>query len=96
MLQSPILLEYYRIQELSRKDVSKMMHIFNESYQAQTLLNWSFPTYSENSVLSPKLWNSWNTDAKVEYERIVSGMIGDFENYSIKNLRSILSKKFKQ
>ena len=169
VLQSPILLENYRMQELSRKDVSEMMYIFNDAFQSQTFdilynyvykfeqqfqfavttayvpaasltgepivdiyskrkqrlpsiflsclpgnncsyfimsclkadydeiktyidevknldenqlkhfLNWTLPTYSENIVLSPKLWDSWNIDAKVEYERIVSGMSGDFE-----------------
>lgn len=42
-------------------------------------LNWTLPTYSENIVLNPQLWNSWNSQAQKQYERIISGMGGDFE-----------------
>ena len=42
-------------------------------------LNWTLPTYSENIVLNPQLWNSWNSQAKKQYESIISGIGGDFE-----------------
>ena len=42
-------------------------------------LNWTLPTYSENIVLNPQLWNSWNSQAQKQYESIISGMGGDFE-----------------
>lgn len=42
-------------------------------------LNLTLPTYSENIVLSPSLWDSWSSNAKKEFEQIISGMGGDFE-----------------
>ena len=42
-------------------------------------LNLTLPTYSENIVLSPRLWDSWSSKAKKEFEQIISGMGGDFE-----------------
>ena len=47
--------------------------------ELKRFLNWTLPTYSENIVLNPKLWDSWSKKAKSQYERIVSGMGGDFE-----------------
>lgn len=37
------------------------------------------PTYSENIVLSPRLWNSWTAFSKRQYETVVRGGIGDFK-----------------
>lgn len=47
--------------------------------ELKRFLNWTLPMYSENIVLSPKLWNLWNAKAQREYEMIVSGIFGDFE-----------------
>lgn len=47
--------------------------------ELKRFLNWTLPTYSENIVLSPRLWNAWKTPAKIEYEHIIAGMFGDFE-----------------
>ncbi len=51
---------------------------FDEN-ELKRFLNWTLPTYSENIVLNPKLWDSWSEKAKKQYERIVSGLGGDFE-----------------
>ncbi len=37
------------------------------------------PTFSENIVLSPRLWNSWTNFSKREFEKIVVGEIGEFD-----------------
>lgn len=50
-----------------------------DEYELKRFLNWTLPTYSENIVLNPKLWDLWSEKAKRQYERIVSGMGGDFE-----------------
>lgn len=42
-------------------------------------LNNALPTFSENIVLSPRLWNKWTNFSKREYEKIVSGEIGQFD-----------------
>lgn len=51
---------------------------FTES-ELKRFLNWTLPTYSENIVLNPRLWDSWSEKAKSQYESIISGMGGDFE-----------------
>ena len=42
-------------------------------------LNWNLPTYSENIVLSPRLWEQWDNKAQKEYEKMIAGPMGDFE-----------------
>lgn len=42
-------------------------------------LNWTLPMYSENIILSPRLWDMWKTQAKKEYERMIAGIVGNFE-----------------
>lgn len=41
-------------------------------------LNNLLPTYSENIVLSPRLWNRWTPFSRKEFERVVCGEVGDF------------------
>lgn len=47
--------------------------------ELKKFLNWTLPTYSENIVFNPKLWNAWDEKGKKQYESIISGMGGDFE-----------------
>lgn len=42
-------------------------------------LNNLLPTYSENIVLSPRLWNKWTPFSRREYEKVVCGQIEDFD-----------------
>ena len=46
--------------------------------ELKRFLNWTLPTYSENIILSPSLWNSWRAFAKREFEMKISGQFGDF------------------
>ena len=74
----------YFIMSCLNSDYAKIKKYFDDveiltEIELKRFLNWTLPTYSENIVLSPKLWNSWNSEAKKEYERIISGMGGDFE-----------------
>lgn len=65
--------DYCKIKEYF-DDVEK----FNE-IELIRFLNWTLPTYSENIILSPRLWNGWKTQAKKEYENIIAGMFGDIK-----------------
>ena len=74
----------YLIMSCLKLDYAKVKKYFDDieeldENKLKRFLNWILPTYSENIVLSPKLWESWSEKAKNQYERIVSGMGGDFE-----------------
>lgn len=74
----------YFIMSCLKIDYPKIIKYFDEienleENKLKCFLNWTLPTYSENIVLSPKLWDSWNAESKKEYERIITGMGGDFE-----------------
>lgn len=74
----------YFIMSCLKIDYPKIIKYFDEienleENKLKCFLNWTLPTYSENIILSPKLWDSWNAESKKEYERIITGMGGDFE-----------------
>lgn len=46
--------------------------------QLKIFLNNLIPTYSENIVLSPRLWDKWTPFSRREYEKVINGEIGDF------------------
>lgn len=74
----------YFIMSCLNTDYLKIKSYFDEivsldETMLMRFLNWSLPTYSENIVLNPKLWNSWNSQAQKQFESIISGMGGDFE-----------------
>lgn len=50
-----------------------------EQDKMKNFINNTFPEYSENIVLSPRLWNKWTNFSKKQYEKIVSGQIGEFD-----------------
>ena len=74
----------YFIMSCLKKDYEKLKPYFDDvenfdEIRVKRFLNWNLPTYSENIVLSPKLWNQWNKKAQNEYEKIIAGPMGDFE-----------------
>ena len=74
----------YFIMSCLNTDYLKIKSYFDEiasldETMLMRFLNWTLPTYSENIVLNPQLWNSWNSQAKKQYESIISGIGGDFE-----------------
>ena len=74
----------YLVMSCLKLDYAKIKKYFDDieeldENKLKRFLNWTLPTYSENIVLSPKLWEAWSEKAKNQYERIVSGMGGDFE-----------------
>lgn len=74
----------YFIMSCLNTDYPKIKTYFDEitnldETKLKRFLNWTLPTYSENIVLNPRLWNTWNTRAKKQYESIITGMGGDFE-----------------
>ena len=42
-------------------------------------LNNLLPTYSENIVLSPRLWERWTPFSRREFEKVMCGEIGEFD-----------------
>lgn len=82
---------FYLIMSCLKVDYDKIKIYFDEvenldETQLKCFLNRTLPAYSENIVLNPKLWDSWSPSAKREYEKIVSGMCGDFEKLLNRNL----------
>lgn len=67
------------------KDDNKILETYFNQIKAfdedklKIFLNNALPTYSENIVLSPRLWNKWTNFSKKEYEKIVAGEIGQFD-----------------
>lgn len=47
--------------------------------ELKIFLNNLLPTYSENIVLSPRLWNKWTPFSRKEYEKTINGEIGNFD-----------------
>lgn len=45
----------------------------------KNFINNTIPEYSENLVLSPRLWNKWTNFSKKQYEKVVAGQIGEFD-----------------
>mgnify|MGYP000999511907 CR=1 FL=1 len=73
----------YMILSCLKEDHKSLEAYFNQikaldENNLKTFLNNVLPTFSENIVLSPRLWNKWTNFSKREYEKIVTGEIGEF------------------
>lgn len=60
------------------KSYMEQIKYLNEE-DLKIFLNNLLPTYSENIVLSPRLWGRWTPFSRKEYERVVCGEIGEFD-----------------
>ena len=74
----------YFIFSYLKSDDEHLQSYFNqvknlEQDKLKNFINNTFPEYSENIVLSPRLWNKWTNFSKKQYEKIVSGQIGEFD-----------------
>lgn len=76
--------KFYMILSCLREEYSKLEAYFNQvknlnEQELKVFLNNVLPTFSENIVLSPRLWERWTPFSKREYEKIINGGIGEFE-----------------
>ena len=74
----------YMIISYLKEDTSNFESYINQikkmnDENLKRFLNNLLPTYSENIVLSPRLWNKWTPFSRREYEKVVCGQIGDFD-----------------
>lgn len=72
-----VILSCLKIDYITLKSYFDQIKSLNEE-NLKIFLNNLLPTFSENIVLSPKLWNKWTHFSKLEYEKMVTGEIGDF------------------
>lgn len=75
---------FYMILSCLKEDYKSLETYFNQiraldENNLKIFLNNVLPTFSENIVLSPRLWNKWTNFSKREYEKIVTGEIGEFD-----------------
>lgn len=73
----------YFILSCLKQDYMQLCTYFNQvkkltEDQLKTFLNNILPTFSENIVLSPRLWSRWTPFSQREYEKVVTGEVGDF------------------
>lgn len=75
---------FYMILSCLKDDYDVLEKYFNQikeldEERLKIVLNNLLPTYSENIVLSPRLWAKWTNFSKKEYEKVVAGDIGEFD-----------------
>ncbi len=75
---------FYMVLSCLKEDYPILMSYFNkitllDEGKLKIFLNNVLPTFSENIVLSPRLWDKWTNFSRKEYERIVIGEIGEFD-----------------
>ncbi|SHN00572.1 hypothetical protein SAMN02746066_04338 [Anaerosporobacter mobilis DSM 15930] len=79
----PVVGKTYFIISCLKEDYSNLKSYFEQienlnEDELKVFLNNVIPEYSENIVLSPRLWGEWTNFSKKEYEKMVTGEIGDF------------------
>lgn len=74
----------YFIFSVLKSDINKLQAYMEQirkldEEKLKTYINNVIPMYSENIVLSPRLWDKWTRFSRKEFDKIITGPIGEFD-----------------